>query len=303
MSEESKHLSRIIIDNPICGGALPAFGSITLIKLMRQGAIESIIKELDKKRNESNKQSSGIVLDINRTCSPLCVVGCLNRHANKEGEFFLSPAESEVHAALVHSFNIDDMMLASKLNYEAFELGIDSVELVFSIALIFKAMDMEPTMENILNSVEEIRNNTLFGRVLGCKTSGIYKVFKNRIDLCNMVTKPFVTEEKQFSVEIPNMIESCIDMDHMDYLYAYMIAIENLGFCLFTIFGFLDNKNSLEILKNLFKYKTGKVVEEKDLIDYGMECIDLELAIGSKKNQDKNIPEFVKVLYRYYSCK
>ena len=39
LRESSKKLARIIIDHPICGGALPAYGSITLMKMMKTAGI------------------------------------------------------------------------------------------------------------------------------------------------------------------------------------------------------------------------------------------------------------------------
>ncbi len=37
MKETSKALSRMIIDHPICGKALPGLGSITLMKMLKKG--------------------------------------------------------------------------------------------------------------------------------------------------------------------------------------------------------------------------------------------------------------------------
>ncbi len=231
-SIESKKLSKIIISNPICGQALPGNGSITLIKLLKDKSNIAVIKSnvaLTKieSKNASHKK-------INKTCSPLCVVGCLNRHCKNNEEAFSAPAESEVNAALQHCYNIEDVSFAKKLNSKAFELGIDSTEFVFSTNIYFKAINKRPSKNDIYNLLNEIESNTILGKIIGSKTSGIYNMFIENRELRSLVTKPVINEEKKFNISVDKFFEEFKDVDDLELMYRQIFLLENMGFCIFT---------------------------------------------------------------------
>jgi aldehyde:ferredoxin oxidoreductase len=302
-SIESKKLSRIIINNPICGQALPGNGSITLIKLLKDKNNFSIVKEKADTltRSESNKLNQK---KINRTCSPLCVVGCLNRHCRNNEEVFSAPAESEVNAALQQCYNIEDISFAKKINTKAFELGIDSTEFVFSTNIYFKAINKIATKTEICNLLEEIESNTILGKIIASKTAGIYKLFIENQELKSLVTKAVISEEKKFSISVDKFFEEFKDIDDLELMYRQIFLLENMGFCIFTSFALINNKEALSIIADMYYYKTGIKQSAVDMLDYSGQCIDRE--IEYEKNNaiqsiQKNIPEFTKVLYRYFS--
>ena len=81
------------------------------------------------------------------------------------------------------------------------------------------------------------------------------------------------------------------------------MMLENLGFCLFSSFALIDNEEALNIISNLFYYRTGIKIDPKKLIEDGLKSIDEEIEFERQaKNYsvEKTIPEFVKVLYRYF---
>src|SRR5699024_5174778 len=125
----SKKLSKLIIHHPICGKALPNLGSQTLLKLMQGESID--FDDTVEKENSSFNDS------INRTCSPLCVVGCLNRHAESKNDIYSAPLESEVMEGLENAFGINDNDYARKFTGKCFDLGIDCMEFLFSCEMYF----------------------------------------------------------------------------------------------------------------------------------------------------------------------
>lgn len=305
MNKAAKELSSIILEHPVCGGALPAYGSITLMKMMKQGKHGALAKEelVEEKSKVSSKAIRSKDQKINRTCAPLCVVGCLNRHTKGEEKVFLAPAESEVFAALKVSFDIEDHDFASKLNKASFELGIDSVEFVFSCSLLLKLLGMKRDKETIMEMLKEIEMATVIGRILGSKTEGIYRLYKDKTEFKDLVTKPSVLNEESFNVVLPYKANKYKELDDLKYLYANMISLENLGFCLFTSFAFFESKRAMDILRNIFFFKTGINLKEGELIRYSLECLNKEEQFekATKLHHiQKKIPEFVKVLYRYF---
>lgn len=301
ISKCAKKLGKIIVSHPICGGALPGYGSIALMKMLKQGKnipIPEAVKNTEHKgkaNSETNK--------INRACSPICVIGCLNRHAKDGDSVYSSPAESEVCSALKEAFSIDDKAFAGVLNKEAFELGLDSVELVFSCAMYFKAINKNADKEDIMNILEEIKNLTVVGRLIGSRTKGIFELYKDRNELKPMVTKPSVSEESKFNILIKSKPESLKDISDLDYLYAMMSTLGNFGICLFSAFALIECEDILPILSETFYYKTGLKIEPSEIVKYSLNCMEREIKYeeSSKLNSAaKTIPEFVKVLYRYF---
>lgn len=308
MRDSSKKLARIIVDHPICGGALPAHGSITLMKMMKSGQMvlaetnDSVEKTVQRDK-EANYRQAPSSARINRTCAPRCVVGCLNRHAGSKKILLSSPADNEVFAALKEAFGIQDQEFASAFNRDAFEQGIDSVEFVFTCSLLFKIFNKKAGKKDLLEALDEVRRLTLLGRVLAGGTSGVYRLYQDRPALESMVTRPSVAEESRFRVKLPFKIGGLEDMDDKEYLYALMITFGNLGLCLFTSFALIENQEAWRLLSEMFYYKTGVPTHERNLIDYSVQCLEAEEAYEVKakmQSVQKVIPEFVKVLYRYF---
>jgi len=87
-------------------------------------------------------------------------------------------------------------------------------------------------------------------------------------------------------------------------MYNQIFVLENLGFCIFTSFALINNKEALIIMSNMFYYKTGYRLSPIDMIKFAGNCIEEELSYENKSAASiiqKNIPEFTKVLYRYFS--
>lgn len=301
-SIESKKLSRIIIDNPICGQALPGNGSITLIKLLKDKNYISTIE--NKAVFASPKSNISGYRKINKTCSPLCVVGCLNRHCRNNEEAFSAPAESEVNAALQHCYSMEDISFAKKVNSKAFELGIDSTEFVFSTSIYFKAIDKNPSKSEIYDLLNEIESNSILGKIIGSKTIGIYNLFRENPALKPLVTKPVISEEEKFNISVDKFFEEFKGIDDLELMYRQIFLLENMGFCIFTSFALINNKEALSIIADMFYYKTGIKQSVVEMLNYSGECIKQEIEDernSAMQSIQKNIPEFTKVLYRYFS--
>lgn len=297
LSVEAKKLGKLIVENDICGGALPGYGSITLMKMLKQG------RNIDIPEVQIKKNTMILKDKVNKTCSPLCVIGCLNRHCTKDEDMFSSPAESEAFAALEQCFNIQDVKFTREINRELFELGVDSIEFLFSCNLYSKANDIKVTKEILMNMVRDLENLTLVGRTIGTKTKGIYNLYKENNNLKDLVSKPSISQEKNFNINLKYKPKDFHNISDLELLYGEIMMLENLGFCLFSSFALIDNEEALNIISNLFYYRTGIKIQPKKLIDDGLKSIDEEIEFerqAKNASVEKTIPEFVKVLYRYF---
>ena len=82
-----------------------------------------------------------------------------------------------------------------------------------------------------------------------------------------------------------------------------MSSFDNLGICMFAIFPFLENKKTIDCLVNLINEKTGENLTSKDLIKRSIGILEKHREWEEKDqciNISSYIPEFVKVLYKYY---
>lgn len=298
----SKRLGKLIVSNPVCGGALPAYGSITLIQMMKQGkkfTNATVQQAPDTKICTGAPENSE---KLNKNCAPNCVIGCLNRHSNGKAAYS-SPAESEAIAACKHLFSIDNNDFVSKLNKRCFELGIDTMEFLFSSAMLMKATDAEASGQQLDAYVDELENLTPLGRILGSGTQSIRAFFAENKELESMVTKPSFLEESKFRVSIPNKVMGCEEISDLEYLYAYMSASGNLGLCLFSSFALLEEEKGIEILSELVKAKCGTEMSSEQIIKIALENLN-EQKLWEENSGTTSIssfiPEFVKVLYRYF---
>lgn len=144
---------------------------------------------------------------------------------------------------------------------------------------------------------------TLAGRVLASKTVGIYNLFREKNEYKKMVSKPSITEENNFNIDIPSKNMELQELSDLDYLYAYIITLENMGFCLFASFALIESPKALTLLSDMYLHKTGIKISEKDILQYALQTIENEKAYDKEaklSDVSKTIPNFVKVLYRYF---
>lgn len=299
IQQKGKQLAKLIVQDKICGGALPGLGSITLLHILKNKEELPSIKKKSEFLTIPNKSK----IKINTCCAPMCVIGCLNRHSSNSGEVYGAPAESEVRAALSQRFGEESAEFAKVLNEKGFALGIDTVEFVNTAAIYLKAMDLEPTQSILLNLLNEIERGTLEGRLLGGGTQMVSALYKERKDLIAMVTKPAVSKESQTHVKMEHFSKEMKKTEDLDLLYQQVFILENLGICIFSSFAILNHQVALENLAEIVSCKMGRTVSLKMLLDYAQKCILEEqkyLKENAGKFVQKSIPEFIKVLYSYF---
>jgi len=319
----SKQLSRLIVQHPVCGGALPAYGSLTLMKMLQeynpkeafqskaQGKKAGVnkggftVKERKEKEEQCVNRAKGTIR-LNRSCTIGCVVGCLNRHAGSSGEILSSPMESEVKAACREMFGINDPHFARRITLRCFEFGLDPMEFLAGCKMLFEAEGTSGQLSAIEHLAEEVEKLSLRGRALASTTAGLAALFADDPALQPLVTRPSEKEASSFIVRLPYREEGLEDISDLDYLFAYTIVSANLGLCLFTSFALLESPRGLQILSNLIEAKTGEKIPAGEIIREGLQCIrSNEILEEELRNlqQLRRIPEFIKVLLRYFQVR
>ncbi len=302
-SKASKRLAGIIVNDEICGSALPTYGSITIMRILEGG--EGIrtspeVKRISEKDRLQDK--AGCSRRINRNCAPMCVIGCLNRHAASKGRRYSSPAQVETQAAIENCFGVDDYELARRVQEKASEIGLVATEFVTSANAYARATGSENAQENLLDWLDELAAGSLTGRVIASRTHGVAELYKD-IELDNWMDVSAAQEEGSFDIRMGEKYPSLDGLTALELLYAQIFVLENLGFCIFTSFALLDNAEAFDILAEMFESRTGIKMDAETLIGEARECIRRERAYKERRwmaGQKSNIPPFTRVLYRYF---
>ena len=273
------------------------------------------LSELDRKKslesdkftdNQPEQQCDGCDnRKNNKTCAPMCVIGCLNRHSSSDGKRYESPSQVEVEAAVKKCFGIEDYELSREIQVRATEMSLVSVEYVTAARAFAEANGIEHGEEHLLEWLDEIEQGTAIGRIIGSRTYGIGKLFADK-EIEALMDRRAIQDEKLFDISIESRYPRLKGMCAMDLLYTQIFVLENLGFCIFTSFALLDNDETFERLAEMFTARTGIKTTGEDLLIQASECIAAEKEYEAHRweaARETNIPPFTKVLYRYFDKK
>ncbi len=124
---------------------------------------------------EQNMERGGIPT---HACMPGCMIKCSNIYADKDGNEMVSPLEYETIGLLGTNCGLTDPDDVAKLNMVANDLGIDTIELGATLAILMENGEAEfgdvPFMEAAL---QDIRTGTERGKLLAGGAARVGKHF------------------------------------------------------------------------------------------------------------------------------
>jgi aldehyde:ferredoxin oxidoreductase len=106
--------------------------------------------------------------ETTHACMPGCGVRCSNTFPDKDGKTIVSPLDYETMALMGSNLGINDLDMIARLNYEANDLGIDSIEIGAALGVFAQSGQLKfGDGVHALQLVNEIRSNSPVGRILG----------------------------------------------------------------------------------------------------------------------------------------
>lgn len=112
---------------------------------------------------EQNIERGGVQT---HACMPGCIIQCSNVYADKDGEEIVSPVEYETIGLLGTNCGLTDPDDLARLNYEANDLGIDTIELGGTIGVLMEAGEGKFGDVDYMQSVlDGLRNGTEAGKL------------------------------------------------------------------------------------------------------------------------------------------
>lgn len=303
-----RKLTRCILDNEICGGALPSYGSMTIMKLMEssgKSVSDFLSAEIATKDKENIKNGFPSKGRINKSCAPMCVIGCLNRHADRSGMQYSTPAQVETQAMIRKCFGVDDYDLAKEVQELAGELGIAATEFVSSCKTYATSLGIGHGEEHLTEWLREIEKGSLVGRVIASRTYALAELYTD-VDLTEWLDRNAIEDESLFDVKLNTTYSQFSELSMLEQLYSRVFVLENLGFCIFTSFAVLDRAETFELMAEMVEAMTGTKISGAELIANANRCLNDEREYNKHRwmtAQKTSIPPFTKVLYRYFGSR
>ncbi len=101
-------------------------------------------------------------------CMAGCTIKCSNVFGGEDGKIIVSPLEYETIGLMGTNVDIDSLDSIGRMNWQVNDLGLDSIEIGGSLGVAAEAGLMRwGSEEDAMKLINEIRNGTELGRILG----------------------------------------------------------------------------------------------------------------------------------------
>jgi aldehyde:ferredoxin oxidoreductase len=249
-------------------------------------------------------------------CMAGCVVQCSNVYAGEDGKAIVAPLEYETIGLMGSNLGIPDLDAVARLNWEASDLGLDTIEIGAALGVAAEAGLMKfGDGARALELMREIQCGTPLGRILGHGTAAAGKVLGvSRIPVVKgqamAAYEPraikgtgttYVTSPQGADHTAGNTVRAKVD--HLDAkaniatsrgAQINAAGFDTLGACLFAGFGFLV---APEVISELLNARYGWQVGADILQVLGRETLTLEREFNKRAGftaADDRIPEYMR---------
>jgi aldehyde:ferredoxin oxidoreductase len=248
-------------------------------------------------------------------CMAGCTIRCSNVFGGEDGKTIVSPLEYETVGLMGSNLGISDLDTIGRLNWEANDLGLDTIELGAALGVaadsgLFAFGDGEAA----LNLLAEIRAGTPLGRLLGAGAGMVGKVYGNE--------RVPVVKNQAMSAYEPRAIKgtgvtfattpqgadhTCgltirAKVNHLDPVGQAKVSLpaqlnmagyDTLGACIFAGFGYATVPTAIP---ELIHARYGWEVPADYLQQLGRETIKMEREWNKKAgftSKDDRLPEYM----------
>ncbi|SHM36835.1 aldehyde:ferredoxin oxidoreductase [Caldanaerovirga acetigignens] len=174
----ARRVNKELMADPKTGDAYKKYGTAQIVnavnaigalptKNFRFGAFEHASNLSGEKLYERVQERKGEG-KTGVPCMPGCVIQCGNIYPDKEGNKIVSNLQYETIALVGSNLGFEDLDSVAKLNKEINDLGLDTIEMGCVLGVAIDAgLAKFGDEESCLALLNEIRKNSILGRVLG----------------------------------------------------------------------------------------------------------------------------------------
>jgi aldehyde:ferredoxin oxidoreductase len=261
-------------------------------------------------------QKRGGDCDPSHACMAGCVIRSSNTYGGEDGKAIVSPIEYETIGLMGSNLGIADLDTVARMNWEANDLGLDSIDLGAALGVAAEAGLLQfGDGARALELLQEIRKGTPLGRILGHGAAMTGRVLG--------VLRVPVVKGQAMSAYDPRAIKGTgatyatspqgadhtagntmrAKVDHLDPKVQAATSraaqidramYDTLGACIFTAAGFsVDRAVIPDLLNARYGWQVGPEITEK----LGKETLSLEREFNRRAGftaADDRIPEWMR---------
>jgi len=248
-------------------------------------------------------------------CMPGCTIRCSNNYVGPNGKRLVTPMEYETIGLMGSNLAINDLDVIARMNHEANDLGLDSIDLGAALGVAVQAGLMAfGDGDRALELIDEIREGTPLGRILGHgaavagRVLGVVRVpvvkgqamaaYEPRAIKGTGVT--YATSPQGADHTAGNCVRAKVDpLDPKGQAAASrsaqirMAGFDTLGACIFAGYGF---SMSPQTIPDLLKARYGWQVGPEFMDNLGKETLRLERTFNKAAGftqADDRLPEWM----------
>lgn len=329
----AKTFAKTLLDHPVSGQGLPMYGTNVLVNILNEaGGLPT--RNFTSGQFDGHDKISGETMretilarggKPKHGCHPGCIIQCSQVYHDKDGQYLTSGFEYETIWGLGANCCIDDLDDIAKADSLMDDIGIDSIEtaVMFGVAMEAGLLPFGDgkAVGRLLS--EEVAKGTPLGRVLGCGTASVGKVYG--------ITRVPVVKGQGIPAYDPRSVKgigityatSTMGADHTaGYSIATNIlnvggkvdplkkegqvelsrnlqiataAVDSTGMCIFIAFPALDIPECLPALIDMINARFGIQLTGDDVANLGKQVLKTErafnMAAGFNNSHDR-LPEF-----------
>ncbi len=321
----SKVFTKALLDNPISGEGLPAFGTDVLINIIneagglparnfRSGFSDNAENICGETVAETIKERGG---DTTHGCHAGCVIQCSQTYNDKEGKYLTSGFEYEMIWAFGANFGIKDLDQIAKIDALMDDLGVDAIEtgITFGLAVDAGLIEFGDGVRAYEILEKDIANGTPLGRIFGAATGNLGKLYglvripvvKNqgipayepraiKGQGVTYATTPMGADHTAGYAVATNILNSGGYVDPLKKdgqvelsrnLQIASAAIDSTGMCIFVAFPALDDPTCLPALIDMINARFGIKLTGDDVTNLGKNILKIEHEFNIKAGLGK----------------
>jgi aldehyde:ferredoxin oxidoreductase len=253
--------------------------------------------------------------DTTHACMAGCVIRCSNAFGDEEGNLVVTPIEYETIGLVGSNLGIDNLDAIAKINQQANDLGMDTIEIGAALGVTAEAGLMDfGDGQRALELVDEIRRGTPLGRLLGNgaalagKVLGVRRIPTVKGQAISAYDPRAIKGTGVTYATSPQGADHTAGLtirakvDHLDPDVQIEVSrssqinaagYDTLGVCLFGGFGFASAPGAIrDLLRGRYGWDPGENV----LQDLGADTIRLEREFNRAAGftaEDDRIPDWM----------
>ena len=328
----AKTFAKALIDHPVCGSALGAYGTNVLVNIVNEvGGLPT--KNFRSGQFDQHEMISGEKMaeliearggKVRHGCHAGCVMKCSQVYVDKEGNYVTSGFEYESIWGMGAHCCITDFDILAQADNIMDDIGIDSIETAVTIGVAMEAGIIEfGDGPGFLKLLQEIKEGSPLGRILGSGAAVTGKIYG--------LTRVPVVKDQAIPAYDPRSVKGigityCTSTMGADHTIGYTIAtnilkcggfvdplqkegqvelsrnlqiataaVDSTGLCIFVAFAVLDDATALPAVVDMLNARYGISLTTDDVTALGMSVLKTERAFNQAAgftNAHDRLPEF-----------